>query len=97
MPSPAVLIRRPLFLAIAGVDQLEAMGPEARVRARLVGFHQPAVADHVGGEDGCQAAFDCAAVHEVNVASDRGDDKRAEAVNCMAPNALWRARARSGR
>ena len=42
------------------VDQLEPVGPQARKRAGLVGLHQPAVADHVGGEDRGEPAFDTA-------------------------------------
>ena len=80
MPSPVVLMSRPWFLAIAGSISSSAVRLEARERARLVDFHQPAVADHVGGEDGCEAAFDCGAAHDDNVASGRGDDKRAETM-----------------
>ena len=33
-----------------GLDEFLAMGLEARVRARFVRAHQPAIADHVGGQ-----------------------------------------------
>ena len=54
----------PLVLGDRRVDQLETMGLETRERARLIGFHQAAVADHVGGEDGREPAFDRGLVHE---------------------------------
>ena len=40
-----------LALGDRGVDQLEPVGLEPRERARLVGLHEPAVADHVGREN----------------------------------------------
>ena len=40
------------------LDELLAQRLEPGVRARLVGFHQPAVTDHVGGQDRGQPAFD---------------------------------------
>ena len=40
------------------------VGLEAGERAGLVGFHEAAVADHVGGQDGREPAFDCGLVHE---------------------------------
>ena len=66
-PAPVVGDRR--------IDQLQTMGLETRERARLIGFHQAAVADHVGRKDGREPAFDCGLVHERNLAADQGDDK----------------------
>ena len=68
----------PLVLGDRRVDQLETMGLETRERARLIGFHQAAVSDHVGREDGREPAFDCGLVHEPNLAGDSGDDKPPE-------------------
>src|SRR5260221_1383477 len=39
------------------IDELQAMGLEARERPRLVDLHQPTVADHVSGKDRCQPAL----------------------------------------
>ncbi|MGY3156261.1 hypothetical protein ACVW0V_005401 [Bradyrhizobium elkanii] len=39
------------------IDQLDAMGFEARKGARLVSLHQAAIADHVGGEDRSEPAL----------------------------------------
>ena len=38
-------------LGNGGINELKAMGLEARKRPRLVDLHQPAIADHVGGKD----------------------------------------------
>ncbi len=59
------------------------MGLETRERARLVGFHQAAVADHVGRENRREPAFDGRMFHELfascgldaNLATVDGDDK----------------------
>jgi hypothetical protein len=40
------------------LDQLLTQRLEPGVRARLVGLHQPAVADHVSGQNRCELAFD---------------------------------------
>ena len=45
------------------IDQLDPMGLETRERARLVDLHQPAIADHVGGEDRCEPALWSRHVH----------------------------------
>jgi hypothetical protein len=34
------------------------MSLEPRERARLIHLHEPAVANHVGGKDGYESAFD---------------------------------------
>ena len=52
-----------LVLGDGRIDQLDPMGLETRERARLVGLHQPAVADHVGGEDRCEPALWSRHVH----------------------------------
>jgi hypothetical protein len=46
-----------------GIDHFEAMRFQARKRARLVGFHEPAVAGHVGREDGCQTSLAALRIH----------------------------------
>ena len=53
MPSPVVLTMRPV-VGDRGIDELEAMRLEPRERSRLVDFHEPAVADHVGRQNGRQ-------------------------------------------
>ena len=65
-PAPVLGDRR--------IDQLQTMGLEARERARLIAFHQAAVADHVGGKDGREPAFDCGLVHERDLSSGPGRD-----------------------
>ena len=50
-------------LGDGGIDELEAMGLEARERPRLVDLHQPAVADHVGGEHRCESSLGSARFH----------------------------------
>ena len=52
MPSPVSLTMRPLCSAILRVDQLVAAGLERGERGGLVDAHEPAVADHVGGQYG---------------------------------------------
>ena len=54
---------RPLFFGDGGIDEFEPVGLEPRERARLVGLHQPAVADHVGGEDRREPALWSRHVH----------------------------------
>ena len=50
------------------VDQLEPVGLQARERARLVGLHQPAVADHVGRQNRRQPALDLRLCHDYALA-----------------------------
>ena len=50
-PSPVVLTMRPRCSAILRIDQLARQAFSARERAVLVGAHQPAVADDIGGQD----------------------------------------------
>ena len=50
-------------LGNGGIDELKAMGLEARKRPRLVDLHQPAVADHVGGKDCCEPSLGSARFH----------------------------------
>jgi hypothetical protein len=45
------------------IDELDPMGLETRECPRLVDLHQPTVADHVSGEDGCKPAFWSGYVH----------------------------------
>jgi hypothetical protein len=45
------------ILRNAGINKLDPMGLETRERARLVGLHQPAIADHVSSEHRCKPAF----------------------------------------
>ena len=73
---PGGLDQPPLVLGDRRVDQLETMGLETRERARLIGFHQAAVPDHVGRKDGREPAFDCGLVHEPNLAGDQATTNR---------------------
>jgi hypothetical protein len=45
------------MLGDLGVDERLAMGLEIGQRSRLVDPHEPRVADHVGGQNGGQSAF----------------------------------------
>ena len=40
-----------------GIDQIATQGFETRERPFLVRFHEPAVPDHIGGEDGGKPAL----------------------------------------
>ena len=57
MPSPVSLTMRPWCSAILPSTSSRAMRLERRERPRLVDAHEPAVADDVGGQDGCEATF----------------------------------------
>ena len=57
-PSPVVLTMRPLMLGDLRIEQRRAVRLELDERARLVRSHEPAVADHIGGKDGGEAALD---------------------------------------
>ena len=48
---------RPLMLGDLGVDEFLAMRVERRERRRLIDAHEPAVADHIGGQNSGQTAF----------------------------------------
>ena len=50
-------------LGDGGIDELKPMGLETRERPRLVDLHQPAVADHVGGEDCCESSLGSGRFH----------------------------------
>ena len=50
-PSPVRLTTRPVMHGDGRVDEVAAQRPEPRERALLVRAGEPAVADHVGGED----------------------------------------------
>jgi hypothetical protein len=58
----------PLVLGDDRIDELEPVGPEPRESARLVGFHQSAITDHVSRENRRQSPlattwFHCALPH----------------------------------
>ena len=97
MPSPVVLMMPALVLGDRRVDQLEPVRLEARERARLVGLHQPAVADHVGRQDRREPALDWGLVHEPNLAGDAGDDKPPEPEKALPQRAPWHPRRPSPR
>ena len=57
-PSPISLKMRPLMPGDERREHVPAALPHRGERARLVALHQPAVADHIGGEDRGKTALD---------------------------------------
>jgi hypothetical protein len=53
-----------MMLGRLGLDQLSAKGLEGREGTRLIGRHQAAVADDIGGEDGGKPPFLVSRFHE---------------------------------
>ena len=85
----------PLVLDDDRIDDLEPVGPQPRERARLVGFHQPAVADHVRRENRRQPShaakrLHCRSSHRMEKHINRGKGRNAN-------RAAWPVRQCSGR
>ena len=66
-----------------GIDELFAVGSELRQRPGLVRFHEPAVSDHVGGEDRCESALDPLHGHQSSPNSDHASGENAT-PDCQA-------------
>ncbi len=54
---------RPVVLVDPRVDDFRSERLQLPERTRLVGLHEPAEADHVGGEDGGEPALDALRFH----------------------------------
>jgi hypothetical protein len=79
-----------------GIDQRPAMRPQLRERALLLDPDQPAVADHVRRQDGCQLAVDVSE-QEMGIAQILQWDRQIGAARVEAERLSRSGTASSGR
>ena len=47
------------------------VGRERSNSSRLVGFHETAIANHIGGKNGCEVAFHCCSPRRREISASR--------------------------